>query len=153
MQGGQERLFRSIPMRRLLLSLTAGLSLLSAAPALAQSSYDLFPFTRQRATNVARMHAERLNGGLAVYRPAACMYERGGGDCLVQGSAEGYVFRFQGGAPGWQILKLPATTETEIEVSPDGRSVVKVLYNGAPRTAAAMPAGPEASAPAPDARP
>jgi hypothetical protein len=138
---------------RRLLVLTAGLSLLSAAPSPAQSSYELFPFTRQRATNVARMQAERLNGGLGVYRPAACMYERGGGDCLIKGSAEGYLFRFLGGAPGWQILGLPATRETEIEVSPDGRTVVKVVYNGAPRTPAPVPASPEADPSAPGARP
>nr|WP_259736221.1 hypothetical protein [Synechococcus sp. CS-1329] len=120
---------------RPLLALSACLALLAARPTLAQDSYELFPFTRQRATNVARMHAERLNGGLSVYRPDGCMYNRGGGDCLVKGDAGGYIFRFLGGPPGWQVLGLAPTSESEIEVSADGRSVVRVIYNGAPRSA------------------
>jgi hypothetical protein len=91
------------------------------------------------------MKAERLNGGLTVYRPAACMYNRAGGDCLVSGDAQGYVFRFLGGPPGWQILNLPPTVETELEVSPDGRGVVRVIYNGPPRP----PQPPQTPAPAP----
>lgn len=79
------------------LALTACLALLAARPSVAQDSYELFPFTRQRATNVARMYAERLNGGLTVYRPDACMYNRGGGACLVRGDTNGYIFRFLGG--------------------------------------------------------
>lgn len=131
------------------LALTACLALLAATPSLAQDSYELFPFTRQRATNVARMHAERLNGGLTVYRPDACMYNRAGGDCLIRGDANGYIFRFLGGPPGWQILGLAPTAETEIEVSADGRSVVKVIYNGAPRPR--EPAPQQAPTPEPGA--
>jgi hypothetical protein len=130
---------------RTLLVLAVGLIVGSAQPLLAQDSYEFFPFTRQRATNVARMKAERLNGGLTVYRPAACMYNRAGGDCLVSGDAQGYVFRFLGGPPGWQILNLPPTVETELEVSPDGRGVVRVIYNGPPRP----PQPPQTPAPAP----
>jgi hypothetical protein len=130
---------------RTLLALAVGLIVGSAQPLLAQDSYEFFPFTRQRATNVARMKAERLNGGLTVYRPAACMYNRAGGDCLVSGDAQGYVFRFLGGPPGWQILNLPPTVETELEVSPDGRGVVRVIYNGPPRP----PQPPQTPAPAP----
>jgi hypothetical protein len=85
------------------------------------------------------MYAERLNGGLNVYRPELCMYNRGGGDCLLKGDAGGYVFRFLGGPPGWQVLRLPPTAETEIEISPDGRSVLKVIYNGVPRPQAQKP--------------
>lgn len=118
---------------RQFLALTACLALLAASPSVAQDSYELFPFTRQRATNVARMYAERLNGGLTVYRPDACMYNRGGGACLVRGDTNGYIFRFLGGPPGWQILGLAPTAESEIEVSADGRSVVKLIYNGTPR--------------------
>lgn len=136
---------------RPLLVLTACLAVVAARPCLAQDSYELFPFTRQRATNVARMYAERLNGGLGSYRPDACMYNRGGGDCLVKGDVEGYIFRFLGGPPGWQILNLAPTAETEIEVSADGRSVVKVLYNGAPREETMTPQ--EAPTPEPDDAP
>ncbi len=131
------------------LALTACLALLAATPSLAQDSYELFPFTRQRATNVARMHAERLNGGLRVYRPDACMYNRGGSNCLIRGDANGYIFRFLGGPPGWQILGLAPTAETEIEVSADGRSVVKVIYNGPPRPR--EPAPQQAPTPEPGA--
>jgi hypothetical protein len=86
-----------------------------------------------RAANVARMTAERLNGGLGVYRPAPCMHEQAGGSCLVQTTGEGLLFRFLGGPPGWKQLDQPPTVETEILVSPDGRSVRQVIYNGPPR--------------------
>lgn len=118
---------------RSLLALAIGLIAGTAQPLLAQDSYEFFPFTRQRATNVARMKAEGLNGGLSLYRPAACMYNRGGGECLLRGDTQGYVFRFLGGPPGWQILNLPPTLETELEISSDGRSVMRVIYNGPPR--------------------
>lgn len=83
-----------------------------------------------RAANLARMKAERLNGGLGVYRPAPCMFEQGGGSCLVSRSSQGFTFRFLGGQPGWRQLGIPPTVETEILVSPDGRSVLEVIYNG-----------------------
>lgn len=92
---------------RPLLVLSACLAVVAARPCLAQDSYELFPFTRQRATNVARMYAERLNGGLGTYRPDACMYNRGGGDCLVKGDAEGYIFRFLGGLPAGRSSTWP----------------------------------------------
>jgi hypothetical protein len=97
-------------------------------------------FQRGRAANLARMRAEVINGGLGVYRPALCMYERSGGNCLVRADAEGFLFRFYGGVPGWAQLGLPPTVETEILVAPDGRSVLSVVYNGAPRSQPA-PAG------------
>ena len=105
---------------------------LAGAPALAQG---VEPFSGVRALNTARNAAINLNGGLSKYRPAACMFatDIAGGDCLLQRDTEGYLFRFQGGAPGWQQLGLPATTETELLVSRDGRSVVRVIYNGKPR--------------------
>jgi hypothetical protein len=86
-----------------------------------------------RAANLARMKAENLNGGLQVYRAAACMHQRAGGACLVKSSKEGYLFRFPGGGPGWQQLGNPATVETELLVAPDGRSILQVIYNGPPR--------------------
>lgn len=104
-----------------------------------------------RATNVARMRAEKLNGGLTVYRPAGCMYQRGGGDCLVSSSSEGYVFRFLGGGPGWQQLQHKPAFETEIRISADGREVLEVIYNGAPRPQEQEPqpgaGSPDASGP------
>ncbi|APD48452.1 hypothetical protein KQ302_12505 [Synechococcus sp. CS-602] len=89
-----------------------------------------FPFNLQRATNLARMKAETLNGGLNLYRPDACMYDRSAGDCLVESNDEGVLFRFLGGAPGWQQLELPASFETELLISADGREVLEVIYNG-----------------------
>jgi hypothetical protein len=38
-----------------------------------------------------------------------------------------------GGAPGWQQEGMAPTTETEVTVSPDGRSITNVGYNGTPR--------------------
>lgn len=86
-----------------------------------------------RATNLARMKAESLNGGLQVYRAASCMHQQGGGDCLLRSSAAGFLFRFSGGGPGWQSLNQHPTVETEILVAPDGRTVKEVIYNGPPR--------------------
>ncbi|MFO7628728.1 MAG: hypothetical protein R6W06_04275 [Prochlorococcaceae cyanobacterium] len=113
-----------------LLAASTSLALVALGPVGAQEA---LPFSLMRATNVARMRAEKLNGGLTVYRTASCMYARGGGECLVNTSEQGFTFRFLGGPPGWQQLELQPTLETEIEVSSDGREVLSVLYNGAPR--------------------
>lgn len=88
----------------------------------------------QRGLNLARDTAVRLNGGLGVYRPASCMYAGiSDNPCLLRREERGFVFRFQGGAPGWEQLQLPPTTETEILVSRDGRTVVELIYNGPTR--------------------
>ena len=86
-----------------------------------------------RAANLARMEAERINGGLSRYFTANCMHQRGGGDCMVNSGPNGYLFQFLGGPPGWEVLKQPATVQTRILISPDGTQVVNVEYNGAPR--------------------
>jgi hypothetical protein len=89
----------------------------------------------QRALNLARDSGIRLNGGLSVYRPASCMYAGiSDNPCLLSREDRGFVFRFKGGPPGWEQLQLPATAETEILVSKDGRAVLQVIYNGAPRS-------------------
>ena len=88
----------------------------------------------QRSINLARDTAAKLNGGLRVYRPALCMYQGvSKNPCLVDRSESGFTFRFLGGSPGWEQLQLPATVETELLVSKDGRTVLEVIYNGAPR--------------------
>lgn len=112
------------------LGLAAGSALMAALPALAQVSD-----SNVRAMNVARQWAINQNGGLSVYVPAQCMFDtgNGGGSCLVQNNDQGYFFSFLGGSPGWQEYGRPASTLTQIQVSPDGRSVVNVSYNGAPR--------------------
>lgn len=86
-----------------------------------------------RAGNTARMKAEAINGGLSQYRTASCMHQQSGGQCLVERSADGYLFRFYGGDPGWQQHGKAPSVETEILVSTDGRSVRRIIYNGPPR--------------------
>lgn len=106
------------------------------APQQAQAQADApVPYSAIRALNLARNTAIQTNGGLSVYRPAQCMYEtaNAGNQCLISSTNEGYTFRFLGGAPGWQQLNLAPTTETEIRISADGRTVLGVDYNGAPR--------------------
>ncbi len=115
------------------LALLLAAPLATILPARAQMTQEQ-AFQRGRAVNLARMRGEVINGGLGVYRPALCMYERSGGDCLVRADADGFLFRFYGGVPGWAQLGLPPTVETEILVAPDGRSVLSVVYNGPPRT-------------------
>jgi len=89
----------------------------------------------QRGLNLAREAGIRLNGGLSQYRPANCMYAGiSDNPCLLSREERGFVFRFLGGPPGWEQLQLPATAETEILVSKDGRVVLEVIYNGAPRS-------------------
>jgi hypothetical protein len=91
------------------------------------------PVSQMRAANLARMEAERINGGLSRYFTASCMHQRGGGSCMVNAGPNGYLFNFLGGAPGWEVNKQAASVETRILISPDGSSVVKVEYNGTPR--------------------
>jgi hypothetical protein len=125
------------------LALLLAVPLAGASPARAQMTQEQ-AFQRGRAANLARMRAEVINGGLGVYRPAACMYERSGGSCLVRADADGFLFRFYGGVPGWVQLGLPPTVESEILVAPDGRSVVSVAYNGPPRSQPAPAGQPQA---------
>ena len=109
----------------------------SAAPAQAPTAAPDPVMAGLRAANVARMNAERLNGGLGVYRTQACMHSNRGADCLIRRDRNGYLFRFLGGTPGWQQLGVPATVETEILISPDGTRVERVIYNGPPRAGTA----------------
>ena len=79
------------------------------------------------------MEAERLNGGLSNYFTASCMHRSGGGDCLVEDNANGYLFNFLGGAPGWEVNQQAATVQTKILIGPEGNRVKEVIYNGAPQ--------------------
>ena len=117
-------------MRRFLLATGAGLglSLLAVAPSLAEMAV-----SQVRAANLARMEAERINGGLTRYFTANCMHQRGGGSCMVRSDSDGYLFQFLGGPPGWEVYRQNATVQTRILISPEGTKVVKVEYNGAPR--------------------
>lgn len=85
---------------------------------------------RMKAINLARMRAEKINGGLARYRAASCMFTSTGEDCLVSDTSKGFLIRFLGGEPGWEQLGIPPTVETEVLVSPDASNIVDVTYNG-----------------------
>ncbi|MEJ6584896.1 MAG: hypothetical protein QNK79_05080 [Synechococcus sp. ArSW.bin.68] len=114
------------------MALITGASVMGATPGLAQ---DTISASQVRAINLARNTAVAENGGLTVYRPQQCMFQTsdGGGDCLVNQDDNGYTFQFLGGAPGWPQNDSSPTTETEIQIAPDGRTVNEVLYNGSPR--------------------
>jgi hypothetical protein len=124
------------------------LSTLGSVPANAQPAV---PTSAVRAINLARTTAVAQNGGLSRYRPAQCMFQTANPEnpCLINSPDDGnnnnardnrnnnnsntYVFRFQGGAPGWQQQNQRPTVETEITISADGRDVLQVNYNGSPR--------------------
>lgn len=110
-------------------------ALMAAALSLTPAALAHVSQANVRALNTARETAISLNGGLSVYRPAACMVETGtgGGGCLVSDDDQGFLFRFNGGVPGWQQEGIAPTVETEIRVAPDGRTVVGIVHNGPPR--------------------
>jgi len=135
------------PFRRPIRSVALGLAFIGVGVVVAPSAHAQFPepatmpllevetirSSRGRAANFARVYAERLNGGLGIYRTASCMHQRDGAECLIVSDADGYRFRFLGGPPGWEQLGLAPTVETELLISPDGRDVVETIYNGPPR--------------------
>ncbi|CAK6695874.1 hypothetical protein VB716_06555 [Synechococcus sp. CCY9201] len=118
---------RSLPLAAT--TAAAALVMVCASPGVAQQ----MDASQVRAANLARMEAERINGGLSRYTTAACMHQRGGGDCMIQRTDQGYLFEFLGGVPGWQTMNKPATIQTTILISPDGRDIRQVDYNGTPR--------------------
>ena len=110
----------------------SGVALTAVVPTVVSAQV---PAAQVRALNLARNTAVTENGGLNAYRPQSCMFETsaGGGSCLIRNNADGFTFRFLGGKPGWAENNSPATTETEILITPDGKAVERVIYNGAPR--------------------
>ena len=124
----------------LLASLILGVALPLAAPAqpISQaqniSQIQTISQAQLRAANLARMEAERLNGGLTKYFAGQCMHQRGGAYCLIQANETGFLFRFPGGTPGWEANRRAATVESQILISADGRTIEKVEYNGVPRS-------------------
>jgi len=80
--------------------ITATSAVFSAGAALAQVSD-----SNVRAVNLARNWAVNNNGGLSVYRPAACMFNTsdGGGSCLIQNNSQGFTFRFMAGGANWNF--------------------------------------------------
>lgn len=89
-----------------------------------------------RAKNLARMQAERLNGGLSQYRAEASMH----GDPLRSPCTENErgdrTFAFVGGPPGAE----EPTLETAITITREGEIVVE--YNRPLAPASETPRGP-----------
>ena len=110
---------------RPLLILTSSLWLALASPGSAQTISE----AQMRASNLARMQAELINGGASHYSTADCMHQGGGGSCLKSNTAQGYRFLFLGGSTGWAARRDPPTLETVVLVSPDGKTSA-VEYNG-----------------------
>lgn len=132
------RLTRVLTVAAMATASVLPLNLLGSAPTLAQPAV---PASAIRAINLARTTAIAQNGGLSRYRPAQCMFQTANPNnpCVINtpdsntNNSNTYVFRFQGGAPGWQQQNQRPTVETEITISADGRSVQQIDYNGAPR--------------------
>ena len=101
----------------------------ASAPSSSIDSVKTSRSERQRAVNLARSAVVRLNGGLSVYRPDKCMFSSQAKGCLIKSDSSGFLFVFDGGRPGWQQLGLAPTYQTKILVSPDGRSVSRIVYN------------------------
>ncbi|WP_413744591.1 hypothetical protein [Synechococcus sp. MIT S9451] len=86
----------------------------------------------QRSVNLARNAAVKMNGGLSKYRPARCMFKGSERNpCIVQLNAQGIVFQIPGGPPGWEEAGQPPSLMTVLLVSPDGRSLLQTISNGA----------------------
>ena len=91
------------------------------------------PKPTQRAFNFARMRAEALNGGIRQDQAQSCMYShQSSKDCLADKN-NGFPYRFLGGVPSWDVLKLPSTVETEIRIYTDSELKAELIYNGFPR--------------------
>jgi hypothetical protein len=113
----------------------SSLAVVGSTALLAHPGSAKVPAAQVRALNLARNTAVAKNGGLGNYRPQPCMFSTntGGDECLIKNNADGFTYRFLGGAPGWSEYNNPATTETEIQIAPDGYTVERVIYNGVPR--------------------
>ncbi|WP_244279819.1 hypothetical protein [Synechococcus sp. UW179A] len=112
------------------LTTTTGLALALGGIGAIKAAASL-PLAQPKAANLARMRAESMNGGLASYRAAACMYETGASSCLISKSDQGFLFGFRGGPPGWERQSPPSPTlETRVLVSPNGERILAVPYNG-----------------------
>jgi len=119
--------------------LTTALTTASAAPVLAQSQTSQTNQTREeriqvliqsaidlnRAKNLARMTAERANGGLSVYQAESAMHGPSEESPYVKNADGTYTFTFDGGRPGFS----EASIESVITVNPVDWTIT-TDYNG-----------------------
>jgi hypothetical protein len=94
----------------------------------ALEALSLSPLDLNRAKNQARQFAERLNGGLQVYRAEPSMHGPSAESPYRVTEAGQLEFNFFGRAPGASNY----TTETVIVVDPDTWEL-DLIYNGAIR--------------------
>lgn len=95
-----------------------------------QASPDLERFIAlNRAKNLARMAAERSNGGLGFYRAERSMHGPADDSPYVDNGNGTWTFTFKGGQPNSTTLSV----ESVVTVSRDG-SQVTVDYNGPVRS-------------------
>jgi len=84
------------------------------------------PLAAKRALNLARGASTRLNGGLRIYRPSACMYASATNNpCLLHASPQGFEFNIPGGSPGWEQADKPPAVTTRILIDAEGRSLLQ----------------------------
>jgi len=122
--------------------LTTALTIASAAPVSAQSQTSQTSQTNQtreeriqaliqsaidlnRAKNLARMTAERANGGLSVYQAESAMHGPSEESPYVKNADGTYTFTFDGGRPGFS----EASIESVITVNPVDWTIT-TDYNG-----------------------
>jgi hypothetical protein len=111
------------------------LSVLPVTKVQAQTSDTSAEFARQidlnRAKNLARMAAERENGGLGLYRAEAKMHSLPEETNHVD-NGDSWTFTFLGYQVVNQMVMSEPTIESVVTVSKDGQSI-NIDYNGAVR--------------------
>lgn len=113
----------------LLLTLPLGAAPIQAQDRTSQTDPD-FLLDLNRAKNLARMAAERANGGLGYYRAESAMHGPASGTSYVANSDGSWTFTFRGSRPNSTAF----TVESDVTVTRDGLTTVD--YNGPLRSTA-----------------